>query len=404
MCAVLYGDLFLGITIPAAILVLPGVALLRITSAARPRSTLPAGLFLLGLTGVAVALQAILGYGPRGKTDLVVYLPFAYAALAMLVLSGTRVSDRHLHTSFVAGGLLSGVLLTGTLIYADAGYYAVPGQNPVLAQQREDDVRAVTRPQDGVAPPREPRVEHESTARRLYYQLKNRVRTPLGMSNYLAVIFVFLFNVMLYQRSWWAVAFAALVLVTLSRSGLAFLAISLVFWTAHTRGRLRPVILGFSVAAVAAWILALAFQDQLRAIPGMETVVARLWFQTIALAPIASHPLIGVPRSETLREFAYSMSWNPHNSILHLMLLFGLVGTIGYAAYMTVVFKAVFNRARDSRVWSGIAAGIAVVLLWSSLEIVVLTPAFELLMAGVYCVARADSSRERRSPNGPTES
>jgi hypothetical protein len=386
VCAILYGDLFLGITIPAAILALPLLMLLRMPRLLRVR--LPNGLFFLGLTAVAVVLQTMLGYGPRGKTDLVVYLPFVYAGVTMIVMSGSQVPDRHVHASFVAAGLLAGAILAGTLIWKDRGFYAVPGQNPVVAQQREDDVRSVVRPQAGVVAPREPAVLHETPARRVYYEFKNRIRTPLGKSNYLAVVFVFLFNVMLYQRTWWTLLFSGLVLVTLSRSGVAFLLISLFFWIAHSHGRLRAAIVGAGTAGLAGFVVALTLWDQLRTIPGLETVAARLWFQRAAFEPIAAHPFIGAPRSEVLREFAYPLSWHPHNSILHLLVLFGALGTIGYSLYVAVVLKTAVKHARQSPVWSGITAGIAITLLWSLVEIVILTPAFELLIAGVYCAAR----------------
>jgi hypothetical protein len=403
-CALFYGDLFIGVTVPAAILILPIVALLRMSSRGRRRLPLPAGLLFLGAPAVAVVLQAILGVGPRGKTDLVVYLPLVYAVSTLLALWGARPSDHHLHRGLVAGGLLSAAILLAAFVYADPASYLVPGQNPMVAEKKDDEARAAIRREPGVTPPREPAIVHESSSRRAYYDLKERVRTPLGRSNYLAVMFVFLFNVMLYQRSWWAVVFGGLVLATLSRSGVAFLVVSLMLWAAHGRGKLRLVILISAVAAAAGWILAAVFWNQLRTIPGLETVAARLWFQGTSVTPIAASPLIGLPRSEILRQFAYPLTWNPHNSILHLTVLFGLLGTLGYAAYMTVVVKAVFERARESALWSGIAAGLALALAWSAIEIVALTPAFEMLVAAIYCAAcgaaTPDSSRLASSAKG----
>jgi hypothetical protein len=390
--AILYGDLFLGVTIPMAVLILPVVVLLRMPRLLREWPRLPNGFFFLGLTGIAVALQTVFGYGPRGKTDLVVYLPLVYSGLTMIVMSGSRVPDRHVHVTFVAAGVLSGVMLAATLMWGDRESYAVPGQNPVVAQQREEDVRTVVRPGAGVVAPAEPAVVHETPARAAYYEFKNRVRSPLGKSNYLAVVFVFLFNVMVYQRSWWSLLFAGLVLLTVSRSGMAFLLMSVFFWIAHMRGWLRAAIVGAGSAALAASVVILGVGDQyLRTIAGLETVVARLWFQRAAFEPIAVHPLIGAPRSEVIREFAYPLSWHPHNSILHLLVLFGVLGTIGYLAYAGLVLKAAAIHARQSRVWSGITAGVAITLLWSLVEIVDLTPAFELLMAGIYCAARGRS-------------
>ena len=81
------------------------------------------------------------GYGPRGKSDLVIYLPFVYAGLTMLTLGGWRVADAHLHRSLLAGGVLCTVLLTGTLLFAGPWFYFVPGQNPSRVLEEEEKMR-----------------------------------------------------------------------------------------------------------------------------------------------------------------------------------------------------------------------------------------------------------------------
>ena len=125
--AVFYGDVFLGITVPAAILLLPLILILRVT---RTRWSLPVGFVLLSCTAVPVLIQMLGGYGPRGRSDLVIYLPFVYAGLTMLTLAGWRVADAQLQRGLLAGGVLCTVLSAGTLLFTGAWFYFVPGQNP----------------------------------------------------------------------------------------------------------------------------------------------------------------------------------------------------------------------------------------------------------------------------------
>jgi hypothetical protein len=60
--------------------------------------------------------------------------------------------------------------------------------------------------------------------------LKVMVTTPLGALNYLAAFLVFLFNVARYRRSALAILFALFVFITMSRSGVAFLGVSVTVW------------------------------------------------------------------------------------------------------------------------------------------------------------------------------
>ena len=394
--AVFYGDVFLGITVPAAILLLPLILILR----ARTRWSLPVGFVLLSCTAVPVLIQMLGGYGPRGKTDLVIYLPLVYAGLTMLTLAGWRVADAHLHRSLLAGGVLCTVLLAGTLLFAGPWFYFVPGQNPSRGFEREAELQALLGGEsddptqaamnaaiaalppktrevlnqlikdvmaDGVVTPDEeqaivdfavaagmkpmagepgaPRSRAHrrraekpgspwipvSPGMRAFYDLKNRARTPLGMSNYLAVMFVFLFNVMLYQRSRWAILFVMLVLATMSRTGLGFLLISVAFWIAHRAGRLRQLIIVGGIGAFLCGLPAVLMWDQLRTLPGVESLAYRALYLDMAGEPIAAHPIAGTPRSETVRLFGYPITWHPHNSILHLLVVFGVIGTAAYA-------------------------------------------------------------------------
>ena len=98
---------------------------------------------LRSCTAVPVLIQMFGGYGPRGKSDLVIYLPFVYAGLTILTLAGWRVPDAHLHRSLLAGGVLCTVLLAGTLLFAGPSFYFVPGQNPYRVPEKEEELQVL---------------------------------------------------------------------------------------------------------------------------------------------------------------------------------------------------------------------------------------------------------------------
>ena len=345
--AIFYGDVFLGITVPVAILLLPLILILRMPTLTRTRWSVPVGFVLLSCTAVPVLIQMLGGYGPRGKSDLVIYLPFVYAGLTMLTLAGWRVADAHIHRSLLAGGVLCTVLLAVTLLFTGASFYFVPGQNPYRVSQKEEELQVLLGEESGGAdkaeaeamaatiaalPPktrealmklihdvladhvvtpaeeealvqfaisagikpvpepiggRSPRWRAKRTRgpsipvspeMQAFYTLKNRARTPLGMSNYLAVMFVFLFNVMLYQRSRWAILFVVLVLATMSRTGMGFLLISFALSIAHRAGRLRQLVIVGAIGTFVCVLLAALMWEQIRGLPGAESLASRAWY------------------------------------------------------------------------------------------------------------------------------
>ena len=130
------------------------------------------------------------------------------------------------------------------------------------------------------------------------------------------------------------------------------------------------------------WLPGGLMWDQLRAFPGVESVAYRVWYLDTAGEPIAAHPIAGTPRSETVRLFGYPITWHPHNSILHLLVVFGSSGR----SPTRRIWRSCSGPSATARaysVWRGITAGGVVMLLWSLVEIIVLSPAFELLIAGL---------------------
>ena len=171
--------------------------------------------------------------------------------------------------------------------------------------------------------------------------------------------------------------------------------ISVAFWIADKSGRLRQLIIVGGIGMLVCVLPAVLMWDQLRTLPGVESLAYRVLYLDMAGDPIAAHPIAGTARSEIVRLFGYPITWHPHNSILHLLVVFGVIGTAAYAAYLAVVLGAFGHRARGSPLWRGITAGTVVMLLWSLVEVIVLSPAFELLLAGLYALACAGTPGPR---------
>lgn len=141
-------------------------------------------------------------------------------------------------------------------------------------------------------------------------------------------------------------------------------------------------------------------------LPGLDLTVARLQYWSTGLGVAASHPLLGAPRSTFLEEFGYEVIWNPHNGVLWLIANFGIVGLAAYCAYALLVMTEFARAAQTSRLWLGVLVGAAIGLAWSFTEIIVMTPAFEILLATLYAIARAgrSASAPQPSPEAPAGS
>lgn len=57
--------------------------------------------------------------------------------------------------------------------------------------------------------------------------------------------------------------------------------------------------------------------------------------------------------------------------------------------YIWIIMRELGSRARHSEIWMGILIGVATILIWSLLEAIILTPAFEILLATLYVLAHS---------------
>jgi hypothetical protein len=404
--ALFYGDVHFGVVFPLSMAVLP---VLLAVAIARRRAI--SGVFTLGLAlllGVlfALVLQKFAGTAPPARADWGLYGPLIYAIATAFTFSLVRVSDTTLWRSLALGGVLAAVAVLATIALVPAGQFPIPGQNYTETEheykQTKSPGRDVTKFNATVA------TEIGKTEDKTivpFYDVKNNIRSPFGRSNYLAVFSVFLFSVALFRRNRaMSILFAVLTLATLSRLGMVFLALVFLIWLAHSARIRHPKIitvlaLGVLALGVLSAAVALAWPELLAKLPGRQSVAARLLFWQSGLQPVMDHPFLGSPRSAILDKYGYLLTWNPHNSLLWITALFGVWGLACYVAYISAALRSFYRRATGSPMWLGILAGICVALAWSMLEIIVLTPGFEILLALLYGLSTHSGAASRDRGN-----
>ena len=353
-----------------------------------------------------VAMQFALGRPLNGKSDVVVHLPIVYALVTMFLLQRVELRATAIWRSLVIGGYVTAGAMVLTMLFVPVGTFLIPGQDfsatqrnyQLAAEQRASE--QTTTASDAGAPAEGNRVKKGilseaelgmrlSQFERGFYRFKRTVRNALGQSNYIAAFFVFLFAVALFYDRWVAATtFALLAIGTLSRFGVAFLGLTTFLWILHRRG-VRPVVLAAGTLALGTTLMVgLMFAVGTMAVPTSVAVRGAYWQN--ALEVISVNPLVGAPRSYILERFDLNILWNPHNVLLWVSSLAGIIGAVFYTAFLFVALREIHGRATISPVWAGVFFGFIVLLTWSLFEPVALTPAFELLLAALYTLARND--------------
>jgi magnesium-transporting ATPase (P-type) len=301
------------------------------------------------------------------------------------------MSDSMLWRSLVAGGIVTAACLVAIVAFVPDGKFVIPGQDFAVTEhefmQDRSPGRDVTKYHSSalVIPG-----DTDDKSVRPFYDIKNKIRNSLGRSNYLAVFFVFLFAVAVFcQSRWFAVLFALLTIATLSRFGILWMCAVFLLWLAH-RSKLpaKKIIGAIFLCVLAAVLVVILFPSLLQRVPGIQSFDARLSFWASGLQPAADHFLVGAPRSALLDKYGYMITWNPHNSVIWIISIFGTWGLMFYGAYVFFGMRSIYRQATEP-LWLGIFVGLAVAFAWSMFEIIVLTPAFEILMAVIFGVALA---------------
>jgi len=104
-----------------------------------------------------------------------------------------------------------------------------------------------------------------------------------------------------------------------------------------------------------------------------------------------------------MSRFGFLIEWSPHNSIATILAYFGTLGLFSYGLYIFTGLRQIYLAGQDSPLWRGCFFGFVLLLAWSTLEIIVLTPAFEILFACLTAFAwRANAHETRVSTAHPT--
>lgn len=411
---ILYGDVYLGVTLPASMFAV--VLIFFLSFPPEPRLLLPLAVVPIMGLGAIIALQIIMGTPPRGKADLTLYLPLFYAALFMLALHRLTLDQALILRGLKIGGVLSASTMILMAVFVPVDKFLIPGQDSLSISQEFDrahtnrsgssasldpgSASAANKLTDGASTlldPGSPSIATKlarisiSESAASFYTLKAAFRNALGRSNYIASFFVFLGCVFLVCRlPIWSAVFFILSMLTFSRLAIVFVGmIFAVMTTGHLLKRnVKQVALVFLLFAAINWCALFLFGDYLSGLPGFASMEIRRVYWTSVLSPIAEHPIIGAPRSYVLDSLNANIVWNAHSSILSFILFFGLFGLALYSAYIWIALREIYNRPLESRLWTGSFVAVITLLAWSLFEPIALSPAFEITIATLYILAR----------------
>ena len=234
-----------------------------------------------------------------------------------------------------------------------------------------------------------------------FYDAKSSVRNALGFSNYIAVFFVILLNVALYLRKKVLVTvFISLTVLTLSRFGFFFLLTSLFIYYFSKTLNIRRVLIFILIFTLCGIGFAIYAEPTISRFPPLASMTARIHYWISGATVFAEHPIFGSPRSYFVDQFGLTVFWNPHNAILWVGSLFGIAGIILYAAYLWCALESIWRMANASDLWRGVYVGAFIAVIWSLIEPIVLTPAFEIFLAAMYGISFASIKLAHLPSNG----
>lgn len=240
-----------------------------------------------------------------------------------------------------------------------------------------------------------------------YYDIKAFVETPLGRSNYLAAFLLFLFALSLPIKPLWAPIFAVAVLATLSRGGVLMLCLFLVAIPLARRRLLWLVwsvpLLGFLACM---YLLVSGHYETLAQLAGPFENVIRSVFNRMLLWQFGfdlwwQNPVFGIGPN-TFRTFVELNSqiedvWGVHNSILQMLLNYGVFGTLLYGLYLRMIYRYLTFAERVDPIFWYLRVVFVVLMVFSLMEPLVGSAAFEVLLALLLVLAIARTKSTSRS-------
>jgi O-antigen ligase len=231
-----------------------------------------------------------------------------------------------------------------------------------------------------------------------YYEQKLVIETPLGRSNYLAAFLVFLFALGFSRGSLISLVFLAAIFCTLSRGGVLALAVFFVlhrflkkdgFWI-FAAGMVFVGVLVFFIAACGGWNFSgvSGFQGG-----GLDSIFNRLELWSFGLDIFSRNPVFGVGPN-TFRTFVeldggIEDVWGVHNSILLLLLNYGVFGFIFYSAYIFLIYRSILLAEKIDERFFCLRAAFLVLMIFGLYEPLVGSAAFEVLLAMIFILSRS---------------
>ncbi len=232
-----------------------------------------------------------------------------------------------------------------------------------------------------------------------YYDQKLIIETPLGRSNYLAAFLLFLFALSVSRNIFISIIFLVAIFCTLSRGGVLAL---IIFFVAIPFLRRKKIwILGVGVILVWLVIAYLTPAGVLESIASFfnlqdaefESVFNRLNLWSFGFDIFSEHPIFGIgPNTfRTFVELAGDVEdvWGVHNSILLILLNYGVFGLIFYVSYIVVIYRNIFLAEKVDCRFFYVRVVFLVLLIFGFYEPLIGSAAFEMLLAFIFVLARS---------------
>jgi hypothetical protein len=442
LIAIFFGDIWLKkLTLPLSMLTIPFFLLAFSPLKLFSLKNIPKGVYFLTGLLVILSMQIMLGESLKWRADLTTWTPIIFALATIISLREVKLSDENLGFSMYVGGGITAAIMLCMIMFVSPNFYLIPGQNILLVQKLYNDARLMEinsemeaewiensnkkiplllRDDTGlfgyikhafrlIRVPvslgyikRSPSLTYDkriflrtALARKIsaeklaYYSKKNRVKNTLGNSNYIAVFFVFLFTVALFSGNFIVAGLmVACTAITMCRFGGIFILLSSAIYCLRQKYPASVLSATILAAALMGLMLVLIFRNFIVDLPIEPSLLQRLNFWLSGLSVAYYFPILGAPRSYILESFNLDITWSPHNALLFLATNFGILGIVAYVGYIIVALRTMNRAAQESKMWTGVFIGVSIVLAWSMVEIVVLTPAFEILFAALYILAR----------------
>jgi O-antigen ligase len=225
------------------------------------------------------------------------------------------------------------------------------------------------------------------------YEIKTKIETPLGFSNYLAS-FLLYSTIRNSYRKWWLSFMTFIAMLSLISRVSLFICTIFMFYRLSLYnkkiGIIGSILFGLIILFCIVYNIDIEMIFGIRAINDISSAESRGDLWVVGLEQFLKTPLVGVGPGglkDLITNNASGVSqelWDPHNSIISLISSFGLLGLVSYCTYLFRAMKSMWVSAKYSDIWMGNFLGIFAMLIQSLFEPIVLTASFEFLLALLY--------------------